>query len=274
MKKEEISLKYYGDEMSFIDDTLTEDADETQTLGVVMLKSMESVEDSSKQWFYVKSNNKAYKITVDVTTFMSEKLELIYEPKGTEGQKTEDGWTILYDNGETVEAVSPTAMGELRLGHSEEATTDEKKLEEAIESYNNAITLINNYCKTLEGLPENKGVRSVGASTETSEYYFDYLETWNSAYKGVGKKGDMNWEQDLIRMIYWGTRETETDYWIASRFVYDKNPDDSTGIEFGIKNSSDENSGFTYVWQAYSTGTAKGFYATHAVRPIITIDNI
>lgn len=211
---------------------------------------------------------------ISTDTFMTEKLELIYEPKGTEGQKTEDGWTILYDNGETAEAVSPTAMGELRLGHSEEASTNEEKLTQAITSYNTAITLINNYCKILEGLPENKGVRSVGASTETSdEYYSDIIKTWNSAYNGVGKKGDIKYEQDLVRMAYWGVLDGESAYWMASRII-----SDGTGsyVDFGVRyvdfDSSEQFSAYA-LW-GVNNSKVYGIRRTCAVRPVITIENL
>ena len=172
---------------SFKDDPLTEDVNEVETLGVKYL-TLGSNEDYTKIFIYAKYDNKAYKITGDKDTFKSEKLEVIYEPKGTEGQETAEGWTILYDNGSTVEAVSPTAMGELRLGYAEGTTDSDTQLSQAIESYNSAITTINNYCKNLEGLPTNSRVRSVGASAETTTVYYssDYLKNLNSAYNGVG----------------------------------------------------------------------------------------
>ena len=252
---------------SFLDDPLTEDVDETATLGVEFLTTGQN-EDMTKGFIYARYDDKAYKITCDVTTFKSENLEVIYEPTGKEGQTTADGWTILYDNGTTAEAVSPEAMGSLRLGYSETATS-ETKLTEAISSYNNAITTINNYCKNeLTGLPTNTGVRSVGASSETSEYYSDIPASWNSVYNGVGKKGDTLFEQDLVRMAYYDVLATGTSYWIASRVV----GENSGYVDFCVC-LVDVSSGFfgNYsLCNVYSSGNAYGYDYSCAVRPIIT----
>ena len=257
--------------MVFIDDPLTEDVDETQTLGVGYLNSGYN-EDTTKGFIYAKYNNKAYKITCNITTFKSEKLEVIYEPKGTEGQTTAEGWTILYDNGTTAEEVSPKALGSLRLGYSETATTNETQLTEAIESYNNAIDIINTYCRNLTGLPTNTGVRSVGASSETTttKYSSDNLATWNSTYNGVGLIGDINYEQDLVRMSYWEVVYTGERYWMASR-----NAGESEEIMFCV-NFMDVNGGFegSALWEFNAYGVASGNSSSYAVRPIITIENL
>ena len=259
---------------SFIDDPLTADVDETATLGVEFLTTGYN-EDRTKGFIYAKCNNKAYKITCDVATYKSEKLEMIYEPKGKEGQKTADGWTILYDNGSTAEAVSPTAKEGLRLGYAEGTTDSDTKLSQAIESYNSAITIINNYCKNLEGLPTNSGVRSVGASKETTtaKYSSENLKTWNSAYNGVGLTGDTNFEQDLVRMTYWGVNSVGTDYWVASRVVAMRNTD---RLEFNIRYIG-ENGDLDResLWVVYIDGDTEGsFNQWIAVRPIITIENL
>ena len=257
--------------MVFIDDPLTEDVDETQTLGVGYLNSGYN-EDTTKGFIYAKYNNKAYKITCNITTFKSEKLEVIYEPKGTEGQTTAEGWTILYDNGTTAEAVSPKALGSLRLGYSETATTNETQLTEAIESYNNAIDIINTYCRNLTGLRTNTGVRSVGASSETTttKYSSDNLAKWNSTYNGVGLIGDINYEQDLVRMSYWEVVYTGERYWMASR-----NAGESEEIMFCV-NFMDVNRGFegSALWEVNAYGVASGNSPSYAVRPIITIENL
>ena len=258
-------------DFSFIDDPLTTDVNEAETLGVEYL-TLGTNKENTKLFLYAKYDNKAYRITCDDETYKSEELEVIYEPKGKEGQKTADEWTILYDNKSTVEAVSPTAMGELRLGYAEETTDSDKQLSQAIESYNSAITTINNYCKNLEGLPTNSGVRSVGASAETTTVYYstDNLKKLNSAYDGVGLDGDTNFEQDLVRMAYWGVNSVGTDYWLASRVVEDL----SYGVAFQLLYvSGGGNLVIEHLWSANFQGSANGDYHSHAVRPIITIEN-
>lgn len=162
-------------------------------------------------------------------------------------------------------------MGELRLGYSATATDEATKLTEAIHSYNNAITTINNYCKNeLTGLPTNINVRSVGASSEISEYYSDIPESWNSEYNGVGKKGDILYEQDLVRIAYHEVLNTGRTYWIASRFVVAT----SASVDFYVCHVyNDGGFGGNYLWNAYPSGSADGDYNSYGVRPIITIQN-
>lgn len=259
------------DSEAFLDDPLTTDVDETQTLHVEYLINGYN-ENMTKIFCYVKYANKAYKVIVN-TSYNSEKLELIYEPKGKEGQKTEDGWTILYDNGATAEAVSPTAMGDLRLGYSEGTTESETQLTEAIDSYNNAITIINNYCKTLDGLPTNSGIRSVGAKSETTttKYSSTNLLNWNSKYNEVGLNGDTNYEQDLVRMAYWKVHNVQKPYWIASRFIFE-DPDSIFFTVYGMYNNGTVNID-DELWNISDDGTAEGKSVSWRVRPIITINN-
>lgn len=255
---------------SFIDDPLTADVNEAETLGVEFLTTGQN-KDATKGFIYAKYDNKAYKITCDATTYKSEELEVIYELKGKEGQKTTDEWTILYDNGSTVEAVSPTAMGELRLGYAEETTDSDEQLTQAIESYNSAITTINNYCKSLEGLPTNSGVRSVGAPAETTtaKYSSENSKTWNSAYNGVGLEGDTNFEQDLVRMAYWGVNSVGTKYWMASRVVNEN----SDNVNFNVNYvNEDGNLNNNNLWNVNSSGNANGNSPSYAVRFVASIN--
>ena len=257
---------------TFLDDPLTTDTDETQTLHVEFLVEGYN-KNMTKLFYYVKYDDKAYKIITNYETYKSEKLELIYEPKGKEGQKTADGWTILYDNGATAEAVSPTAMGNLRLGYSEGTTESETQLTEAIDSYNNAITIINNYCKTLDGLPTNSGIRSVGAKSETTttKYSSTNLLNWNSKYNEVGLNGDTNYEQDLVRMAYWKVHNVQEPYWIASRSIFE-DPDSIFFTVYGMYNNGTVNID-DELWNISGDGTAAGKSLSWRVRPIITINN-
>lgn len=258
--------------MSFIDDSTTEEVDETQTLGVGVLQRAVN-ENGTKGFLYAKYDEKAYKIVWDAATNNTEKLELIYTPKGNEGRTTAEGWTILYDNGATVEAVSPTVMGELRLGYSEGTTDSEQQLTEAIESYNGAIGTINTYCKELEGLPSNSGVRSVGASSDTGGYYNGIPTDWPGAstYNGKGKAGDTNYEQDLVRMSYWGVNNVGEYYWMASRCAV-------SAVGMALMNVRSVNTGGSVVtsvlWQVHASGAGSGRGYGLAVRPVITVRNL
>ena len=268
----------------FIDDPLTNDVDETETLGVESLNISYGLnEEDMKLFMYVKYDDKAYKIVInlsivndDISIENTERLELVYVPKGNEGREIADGWTILYDNGATVEAVSPTAMGELRLGYSEGAIGIEQKTTEVIESYNNAISTINEYCYSLKDLPEHSKVRSVGGSSETNEYYNKIPSEWKTGeYNGKVKLGDMLYEQDIVRMSYWGKNNVGGRYWVASRYS-SADPSNNDSVAFGV--GSVEESGLYSLTCLFALTTDKCDWdqstGSMSVRPIITVNNI
>ncbi len=263
----------------FKDDESTKDVDETQTLGVETLITYVG-EEGSKFVYCVKYDNKAYKIICSNMIGNTESLELIYTPQGREGEKTTEGWTILYDNGETLEAISPTTWGDLDIGYTS-TTTDEQKLSDSIDAYNNAISTINTYCQNLEGLPINNGVRSIGASIDTTTDMYNGIPTdWTtSTYNGVGKAGDTFFEDDLVRAAYWGVAKTtdSSSYYIASRYILNGSFESYERLSFCIfliSNNGTMHLDSTGIWSVTSDGNASasgiiGF----GVRPIITINN-
>ncbi len=239
-------------------------------------------------------------------TYTTITVELKYTPQGTEGQdlgevtgdSTYNGWTILYDNLDgTVEAVSPTVIGDdLTLGYNdstidwddetvkEEADLDGDStltnVEKSIYSYNHAIETLNNYAKeqvtTLNSSIEAESVRSVGSNS--SDPYNDdspmYIpsESWADEYNGVVKSGDTNYEQDVIRMSYYGVTNIESTYWLASRTIdgsiYSRGPK----WELHILNvDSDGYLGSNYLSYVDSTRYSYAFYCSYGVRPVIKV---
>jgi len=228
----DIAVTTDGETFTFIDDELTPEVDETETLNVQLLCGTNN-EDNTKILGYIKCNDQAYKVTLD-TAYNTEDLDLIYTPKEFEGEdlgevtgdSSYNGWTILYNNGNTLEAVSPQTMGTLKIRST--SNSEGLKFSEYIDLYyNNAIKTINDYCKNeLTGLPSNSSVRSVGSAIETSndennKYKSSNLAAWNSEYNGVGKKGDILYVEDCMRMSYYGVLGSEERYWIASRVVHE-----------------------------------------------------
>ena len=213
---------------------------------------------------YIKYDNAIYrfKISFDFdtnasTTMASEGVKEIYKPNGNEGKLLSEvtgnndykDWTIIYDNGDTVEAVYNYAMGEVGLGAEYEKTdfaNDEEakkeadldndgtvsELEKAIYSYNHSIDTINNYCKNLTGLPTNTNVRSVGARTDTPKEYYTF-ENVKIDEEGSNKinikvrKPDMEYEADAARLMFYNIAKAttkgsteESKYLFASRRTY------------------------------------------------------
>ncbi len=221
-------------------------------------------ENAGLAFMYIKYDNAIYrfKISFDFdtnasTTMASEGVKEIYKPNGNEGKLLSEvtgnndykDWTIIYDNGDTVEAVYNYAMGEVGLGAEYEKTdfaNDEEakkeadldndgtvsELEKAIYSYNHSIDTINNYCKNLTGLPTNTNVRSVGARTDTPKEYYTF-ENVKIDEEGSNKinikvrKPDMEYEADAARLMFYNIAKAttkgsteESKYLFASRRTY------------------------------------------------------
>lgn len=257
--------------------------------------------------YYAKYNEKVYKITTivvfdedDTIKFNTQNVELVYEPQGREGEKvaydsnndgTAEEWMIIYDNGDNIEMVSMSNMGTLTLGYNDEAAqapgdidkdgSSSTDIDKAIYSYNNAITRLNSYCASLVTKEDANriSVRSIGSnpnnpSNENSTLYKS--ERIGKLYNGLGKNGDMNYEQDFVRMSYYNCSSTEERYWLASRRISDAqlsmrfiiNTVDKSGkcnTEY-ISNSQ--------LWEAYFSinnvdGGANSDTRLNGVRPVI-----
>jgi len=275
--------------MAFQDDEETTDVDESSfTLLNVGINA-----NSTKGYFYVKYNNRAYKIVVDATTFMTEEVKLVYSPEGREGQEVEggtyDGWIILTDRNGLVEIVSPDVMKDvegnvltLELGSGDTSvnvTTDldgDESIYEsdgttidyedrAIASYNNAITRINNYCKQVMNL---ENVRSVGGTNNNfTPYSSTNYDNWGSNIKVEVASGDMQHELDFVKLSYFGKLATTENYWLASRGVYEDS--ESEGVCFGVGSVEGGVMTANNLWIVYSDGgVGYGGFAC-GVRPVV-----
>lgn len=259
--------------------------------------------------YYIKYNNKAYVVKVEVNSqneYITKSIEYKYTPYGREGEKYEcdidgDGeneqCTILYDYGEGqgIEIVAPTVIGaNLNLGYGDTTIDWEdediivaadmdknetlENIEKAIYSYNHAIETINNYCKeqvTNNDIPK-ENIRSVGSNPSfpykddaplyTSENLVSY-----PTYNGVAKGSDNNYEQDLIRMSYFGVANINNSYWLASRLIEDT----STSVCFDMMYVY--NFGDFYMdilWYINPGDIPRGLNLSYGVRPIIKIPNV
>ena len=250
---------------------------------------------------YVKYNNKAYRIVIDfngdgsdVSKWTTKSVAMIYEPKGKEGQKVKysyDGtqannkeWTVLYDNGDSVEIISPESIGILELGYDDAEAQGSNKAEKAIYSYNHAIERINNYTASLVTNTNKISVRSTGSnpnnpnSRNTEKYTSDFLANWTpngsavnygfTTLNGVAERGDNNLEKDFVRMAYWGISSTGSEYWLASRCF----SADSDNVDFGVDYvNSDGSFCGDNLFGADSSGDAYAGSYECAVRPVVKI---
>lgn len=239
----------------------------------------------------------------DMTVTTTEVVK-VYEPdansrvgrvvqyKANASDETATDWLVLYDNGTTLDIMSKAEMGSYALGYNDpkaiEALPSGTNLERAQNSYENAVTRLNTYCGTLVTNSTAQKVRSVGTQFDitdtTAKYSSTFLannpvnhKTQNAGdFNEVGLTGDMNGEQDVVRMSYYSAGETyqtfgyattTNPYWLASRFV-NEGPD---GVYFDVRFviGGSANIG-NYLWIVDASG-AYDSNVTFAVRPVVRV---
>lgn len=251
----------------------------------------------------IEYNNSIFKLEISIKQWQTTNLNYVsskYIQSGREGQKIEysyDGteenkkeWTILYDYGDSVEIISPDAIGSLNIGIDDAEAKGNNDFEKAVYSYNNAIDRINNYTASLVTNPNKISVRSVGSdpsnpnNRNTAKYTSEKLASWNCQYggtynytigkyeggipvtiNGVMEVGENNCDRDLVRISTLGISSTDTTYWFASRFVNDRTDE----IMFGVNNLNLSHAFYGIAF--YSRGGIYAGSCTYAVRPIVKI---
>lgn len=231
--------------------------------------------DATKGYGYIKYNGKAYKTQISMQSepWKTEKVGEIYRPQGNEGKTvkydgdndgTAEEWIVITDRNGKLEIVSKNPMGTLQLG-SENA-------DEAIEAYNNAIETINNYCDEIVKATNNGGVRSVGTSEDNvGNYNSANFNLWYKGEKTI-KSGDHSYEQDKVKLGFFGIRNSTNPYWFASRAV--KEISKNKFINFEIYVSSKPVEGgirlLEHIWQLKDDGTIVGATPKeYGVRPVV-----
>ena len=249
-------------------------------------------EPNQKVYMYIKYDNVAYKVTVDAIgqAYTSKAIEVVYVPKGMEGEivgfkvdqdeDTVSNWLVLYDNGNTVDIVSLETMGDYEFNSAAIDVND------GINSYNNAVSLLNTYCASLIDNDNAQRVRSVGTAFDLSDTKNKYTSTFlennpaegadKGTYNGKGLVGDINCEQDVVRMSYYpeeghvgyGYTYAGAEYWLASRYVREN----SGSVNFNVRRVDEDGSAnyYYYVWRV-STRSAYFSHPTLSVRPVVRV---
>lgn len=236
---------------------------------------------------YVEYNNKAYAVQVGMDEqSKTKKVELVYEPTRREGQKvlySYDGkeenkkeWTIIYD-GENIEIVSPEVIDSLSLGYGDMQAIGQDNSEKSIYSYNNAISKLNNYCAEKVTNSNKISVRSIGSNPNNPTvenntlYESDNLVNWvGGAYNKIGKSGDTNYEQDFIRMSFHKELNIGTEYWLASRLVFEYPSFSSFFVRYIDYDGMLIGGGNAGLWTVYENNVTENSNM-YGVRPIVKL---
>lgn len=243
--------------------------------------------------FYIRYHNKAYKIiykiiSVDEVTqeinSIIKSVNFEYEPTGMEGQTIEysyDGteankkeWKVIYDDGTNIEIASPDAMGNFTIGYQDSEAVGANNEEKTIDSYNNLVVRMNNYCTSLITNENKISVRSVGSNPENPNNDNSAYQTSNNlgSYSGLIKSRDENYMKDEMKLAFYNIENIEKEYFLASRYSYYQ--DFENGIEedsFYTRNISNRSSEFGSLF-IVRNGTFNPSNHSNAVRPIVKIN--
>ena len=227
---------------------------------------------------------------------------------------TEETWIVLHAgteenshlNTNEIEVISKNVMGEtLTLGGGDESAqtpgdidsdgTANSNVDKAIYSFENSVNRLNNYCKDLIKIG-NLGVRSVGSNPSDKSYVntahtedslVTHLAEWTDAgktawnkYKLLAGTTDTNSDTDCNKMNTLGIKVannsegTATEYWLASRGVYEIwNTSSSCGrVDFRVRyvTASGSRNGY-YLWDVDSNGSTNLHNPAYAVRPVVKL---
>ena len=195
-------------------------------------------------------------------------------------------YIILYDNGDTVQMVTNQAMGSFALGYNDNKTIGSNYFEKAVNSYNNAISRLNEYCKSLYEARDTNiiDVRSVGSnpmnknSENTTLYTDDNLASWSCKYdgtpvtvNGIGKSSDTNYTQDIEQMKKLGIANCEEFYWLASRLIEYSSVFQSFDFTIQGMNKKGEIDSCR-LFNARRNGEIGAYSFYRKVRPVVTIN--
>lgn len=264
---------------------------------------------NSEKDIYVRYNDAAYKIEINVagSEMLTKSIKLVYTPDSSKKEGTlykysydgtkehEEDWIILYNNGDNYEIISPNAMGSLTLGENDNEWGPDEFYEtcdyQLAYSYNNAINRLNKYCEDQITNTNKLRVRCVGSNPvnplsendeKLTEEFVD-SDTTPEPYKlnGKLKLGDSNYEEDIVRMYYWGIQNSNTDYWIASRSVEIGRNTSSGAATLSLRKYNSKDSynkiqlnltRFFYSLAKATYGTSPQSDFTNGVRPIVKIN--
>ena len=183
-----------------------------------------------------------------------------YSYDGTEANKKE--WTVLYDNGDTLEIISPEAIGSLTLGTNDTEAQGNNDFEKAVYSYNHAIDRINNYTASLVTNLNKISVRSVGSNPSNPN------SRNTEKYMSIIEEADNNRNQDLLKMYNLGILYPESGYWLASRFVEKEKDVSNMGVCYTCNNNTYN----SIVWYYSNSNSSTGYSLTRPVRPVVKVN--
>jgi len=191
-----------------------------------------------------------------------------------------EDWIIITDTDDKVEIVSKNVMYDangngLTLGYGDTTVNVTEDFDgdgtvgddgdKAIASYNNAITTINNFCKSIVTATDNEGVRSVGGTNnDVPAYSSTKFDAWFKGSVNVASE-DTYYKEDWEKLTQLGIKTSNADYWMASRSISKL----SRSVVFSVCYAEAAGRGSTILWEVHSDGSVRDGNPSRGVRPVV-----
>ena len=181
-----------------------------------------------------------------------------------DGTGVERDCVVLYDSTSEygVEIITMETVEDVTLG-------DDNDFTKAMNSYNSAISTLNNATSKYINTTYVDKARSVGSDpsnpTTDNPGYFTSSYSYMSSYNGKFKNQDTHYETDYNQMGTLGIRDIDEYYWLASRLVTSY----SSGSYFYVRSvTTSGNLNNDYLCSVNSFGRTRSFSNANGLRPV------
>ena len=172
-----------------------------------------------------------------------------------DGTGVERDCVVLYDSSSEygVEIITMDTVEDVELGNgtgnSAPSTFNKTHFNTAMNSYNNAISILNTKANSYNNTQYSDRARSVGSVPNNSGSEAEMLTSFNglfSVYNSMFRNTDNNYEIDLNQMSKLGIGATisSNSYWMASRHVDDTIADN---VFLGVRDNTGESSALIHL---------------------------
>ena len=186
-----------------------------------------------------------------------------------DGTGVERDCVVLYDSTSEygVEIITMETVEYVSLGTADSTVTGADDFTKAKNSYNNAISTLNNATSKYINTTYVDKARSVGSDpsnpTTDNPGYFTSSYSYMSSYNGKFKNQDTHYETDYNQMGTLGIRDIDEYYWLASRYVSSGSSSSTFVVRYVSASGSLNYSGLCAV---DSSGNTYSYSRTYGLR--------
>ena len=187
---------------------------------------------------------------------------------------------VLYDSNSEyeVEIITLDSVEDVELGNGTgNAYTGPNNFNIAMNSYNRAVTTLNEVANKYNNSTYSNYARSVGSNPSVNDPtnpetdnpgYYTSSDSWFSNYNGKLKNNDINYEIDVSQMIKIRVMEIPNDkyYWLASRQVFNRY--DGTYFRMRYVNKYGSECEDQNICGVNTAGSLTSYSTTYGLRPV------